>query len=87
MPKTNHIVLSEGDLEFTVNYITRLALKPGRYKTANIVFPSEGMMDIFMENLFQSFIVNRVPRENNLDLTLNIPSDEGETNDQGFSNR
>lgn len=81
MTGTNHLVFSEGDMEYSVRYITKLALKPGSNKKANIVFPSEDLMHIFMDNLFHSFIVNSVPRDNNLDLTLNIPGLEGELND------
>jgi len=78
MSGTNHIVFSEGDMEYTVKYITKLALKPGKNKSASIVFPSDTLMCIFMENLFQSFIINSVPKDNNLDLTLNIPGPTGE---------
>jgi hypothetical protein len=73
MSKTNLIISSEGDLEHNINYITKLALSPGSTKKLGIVFPSAGLMHIFMENLFQSFVVNEVPRDNNLDIVLNIP--------------
>ena len=73
--KTNLIVSNEADLEHNVKYVTKLALEPGDKKMLSITFSSENMMHIFMSNLFQTFIVNSVPRENNLDLTLNIPGD------------
>jgi len=73
MPKTNLIISSEGDLEHSIDYVTKLALSPGESKKLGIVFPSSGLMHIFMDNLFQSFIINKVPKENNLDIILNVP--------------
>ena len=75
MPKTSLVISSEGDLERNIKYVTELALSPGSEKKLGIIFPSAGMMHIFMENLFQSFVINRVPRDNNLDITLGIPDD------------
>ena len=69
------MITNEGDLEHNVKYITQLALEPGDTKSLTINFPSENMMHIFMDNLFKTFIINRVPRDNNLDITLNIPGD------------
>lgn len=82
MSKTHLIVASEGDLEINLKYVTKLALAPGDKKTLSISFPSTSMMNIFMSNLFRSFIVNRVPTNNNLDIVLNIP-DDGEDNSYG----
>jgi len=73
--KTQLVITNEGDLEHNVKYITQLALEPGDTKSLTINFPSENMMHIFMDNLFKTFIINRVPRDNNLDITLNIPGD------------
>tara|TARA_R100000458_G_C8272703_1_gene247563 strand:- start:176 stop:400 length:225 start_codon:yes stop_codon:yes gene_type:complete len=73
MPKSHIVVSSEGDLETGVEYVTKLALSPGSDKKLSITFPSKDMMDIFMTNLFTSFIVNRVPKDNSLDIVLNIP--------------
>jgi hypothetical protein len=73
--KTQLVITNEGDLEHNVKYITQLALEPGDTKSLTINFPSENMMHIFMDNLFKTFIINRVPTDNNLDITLNIPGD------------
>jgi len=75
MPKTNLIISSEGDLEYSIDYVTKLALSPGSSKKLGIAFPSAGLMHIFMENLFQSFVINEVPKDNHLDIILNIPED------------
>ena len=76
MARTRYVILSEGDMEYTINRLTKLALEPGENKHANIIFPSDGLMCIFMNNLFKSFIVNRVPQQNNLDLILNVPDEQ-----------
>tara|TARA_R100000008_G_scaffold85600_2_gene75969 strand:- start:544 stop:792 length:249 start_codon:yes stop_codon:yes gene_type:complete len=79
--KTQLMVSNEGDLEHNVNYVTKLALEPGKEKKLEITFPSHDLMHIFMDNLFKTFIVNRVPRKNNLDLVLNVPKEPyGDTN-------
>ena len=80
--KTQLVITNEGDLEHNVKYITQLALEPGDTKSLTINFPSENMMHIFMDNLFKTFIINRVPRDNNLDITLNIPGDPYNDNDK-----
>jgi hypothetical protein len=74
--KTHIVIANEGDLEHNVKYVTKLALETGDTKSLSITFPSEDMMHIFMDNLFKTFIINKVPRDNNLDLTLNIPGDD-----------
>jgi hypothetical protein len=71
--RTHITVSNEGDLEHNVKYVTKLALEPGNEKKLSITFPSENLMHIFMDNLFKTFIVNRVPKDNNLDIMLNIP--------------
>ena len=73
--RTQIMISNEGDLEHNVKYVTRIALEPGNDKKLVISFPSSDMMHIFMDNLFKTFIVNRVPRNNNLDLVLNIPQE------------
>jgi len=75
MSKTGLSVFSEPDLEYSVDYVTSLALKPGHSKKVAITFPSQELMHIFMENLFSSFIINKVPKDNSLDIVLNIPDD------------
>jgi hypothetical protein len=75
MPETNLVILSEADLELGIDYTTNLALSPGSDKRLTLTFPSSRLMEIFMENLFLSFTVNQVPRDNNLDLVLNIPEE------------
>jgi hypothetical protein len=83
--KTQLVIANEGDLEHNVKYVTKLALEAGdNMKKLSITFPSEDMMHIFMDNLFKTFIVNGVPRDNNLDLVLNIPEEGGDNYDQGL---
>ncbi len=76
MAKSHLVVSNERDMEVGIEYVTDLALLPGERKSLNISFPSAEMLDIFMSNLFQSFITNQVPRNNSLDLTLNCPKDD-----------
>lgn len=83
--KTQIVITNEGDLEHNVKYVTKLALEPGDTKSLSINFPSEDMMRIFMDNLFKTFIVNKVPKDNNLDLTLNIPGEANEDTEMDYS--
>lgn len=83
--RTQLVITNEGDLEHNVKYITKLALEPGDTKSLSINFPSEDMMHIFMDNLFKTFIVNRVPRNNNLDITLNIPGENHDDTEVDYS--
>ena len=83
--KTQLMITNEGDLEHNVRYVTKLALEEGGQKKLSITFPSEDMMHIFMDNLFKTFVVNRVPRDNNLDITLNIPGDTNDTKELDFT--
>ena len=74
------MISSEGDLEHYVKYITKL-VKPARtvkqsadpFPThVEASFPSEGLMHIFMDNVFKSFLENNIPRNNGLNLQLTI---------------
>ncbi len=74
------VISSEGDLEHCVKYIIRL-VKPVRNANPSaepfsshveISFPSEGLMHIFMDNVFKSFLENNIPRNNGLNLQLTI---------------
>mgnify|MGYP006451001431 CR=1 FL=1 len=76
-------VASEGDLELYVRYITNL-VKPRKNQARRnrnplpihieIVFSSEDMMHIFMDNLFKNFFQHNVPRNNLLNIKLSIPT-------------
>jgi hypothetical protein len=70
------VVASEGDLEYSVKYVTAIALAEGDDKFVELTFPSEMFMEIFMSNLFTSFVINKVPQQNNTNITVNIPDDE-----------
>ena len=74
------IVDSEGEMEYCIKYTTAIALDSEEDRFVEITFPSSGMMHCFMNNLFQSFVVNRVPRDNNLNLSINIPSEHNNDN-------
>jgi hypothetical protein len=74
------VVASEGDLEYSIKYVTAIALAEGSDKFIELTFPSQRLMEIFMSNLFTSFIINKVPQQNNTNITINIPDDEGTVN-------
>ena len=74
-------VASEGDLELYVRYITNL-VKPRKNQARRnrnplpihieIVFSSEDMMHIFMDNLFKNFFQHNVPRNNLLNINKRL---------------
>ncbi len=73
---THLIVESEGDMEYGIEYAINVATTKGGSEQVRISFPSEDFMSIFMTNLFKEFIINKVPKDNGLDLIMEIPKDE-----------
>ena len=76
------IVASEGDMEYGLKYTTAIALDSREDKFVTLTFPSFGFMQLFMNNLFKSFITNQVPMDNKLNLTINIPPQEDHSHDE-----
>ena len=73
---THLIVGSEGDLEIGIEVAAHLAQQCEHPVTLEVSFPSVGLMRIFTNNLFKTFIKKRVPQDNKLELILNIPTDD-----------
>ena len=70
------IILNEADLEHGLEYTVKLAKSsPIPTKTLDISFPSQGLMNIFMNNLFKEFVVEGIPPTCGVDLTLHCPED------------
>ena len=68
-------VENEGDMEFGLEYAYEVAKQKGIPKEVNMVFPSMGLADIFLENLFTKFMVNEIPWNHGLHLVVHIPED------------
>jgi len=73
---THLLIGSEADMEHGLKYTVKLALQGKDEKVLNLSFPSEALMSIFMANLFKEFVVQRVPTDTGLNLTLIIPEPE-----------
>tara|TARA_R110002051_G_scaffold47441_1_gene93880 strand:+ start:77 stop:307 length:231 start_codon:yes stop_codon:yes gene_type:complete len=71
-------VENEGDMELGLEYTISLAVGKSSAKTVDITFSSEGMMSIFMNNLFREFYLQGVPPDNGLNLLLHVPEDPNE---------
>ena len=70
---------SEYDLEHGLRYTCKLAKSsPVPTKNLDISFPSEGLMAIFMKNLFKEFVINKIPADCGINLTLHVPTGENE---------
>ncbi len=69
------IVKNEGDMEYGLAYALRLAKTPSSCKKMSISFSTQGMMKVFVRNLFEDFIENRIPSENGLDLNMYTPTE------------
>jgi len=72
------IIENEGDMEHGLDYAFKLAVTKGNCKKLRISFPSEGMMTIFVRNLFETFLTNDVSHNNGLDIGLFVPKEKGE---------
>ena len=73
-------VSNEGDMEYSLAYTLKLAKVNSECKIVRIVFSTEGMMEIFIKNLFEDFIVNSIPCNNGLDLYFMIPEEYKDDN-------
>jgi hypothetical protein len=71
----SHILVeNEGDMEFGLGFAYGLAMaKFNDRKKLEITFPSEGLMEIFLDNLFKEFITLRVPDNHGLNIVIHIP--------------
>ena len=63
-------------MEFGIKLAVALAVTDKHFKSLEMTFPSEGMMKIFLNNLYSEFIVNSVPLSHGLEIKLNIPTDD-----------
>ncbi len=78
--RTKLSIASEGDMEYAIMYLTRLAKKSRKiaptpnHTFAEIEVSSEGMMHIFMSNLFRRLMQFTGARDNGIELTISIKS-------------
>ena len=73
-------VSNEGDMEYSLAYTLKLAQVNSDCKIVRIAFSTEGMMEIFIKNLFEDFIVNSIPSNNGLDLYFMVPEEYKDDN-------
>ena len=69
------IVNNEGDMERGLAYALKLAKVSSSCKRLNITFTSQGMMKVFITNLFEEFVENQIPSNNGLDLNMYVPNE------------
>jgi hypothetical protein len=69
-------VENEGDMEFGIEYAYEIARSQKGPREVNMIFPSSGLADIFLTNLFEKFIFNEVPHNHGLNLIVHIPEDQ-----------
>jgi len=71
----SHLVIeNEADMEHGLKYTCKLAKSsPIPEKNLDITFPSEGLMAIFMMNLFKEFVIKKIPANCGINLTLHVP--------------
>jgi hypothetical protein len=70
------IVANESDMEFGIDLAYEVAISSIGEKELEFSFPSEGLMHIFLNNLYSEFITHSVPLSHGLDLKLNVPTDD-----------
>ena len=75
---THLIVDSEGEIELGIGIAVDLARTCKDPIELQLTFPSVGLMKIFSTNLVNSFIINKVPKENKLQLVFNVPDEDDE---------
>ena len=68
-------------MENGLAYTFKLATESAPSKQVKIVFSTEGMMALFLRNLFEDFITSGVPSNNGLDLCLYVPEEGGKENE------
>lgn len=73
---THLIVDSEGEIELGIDIAVELAQTCQDSIELELTFPSVGLMKIFSTNLVNSFINNKVPKENKLQLVFNVPDED-----------
>ena len=69
---------NEADMEMTIEYCCKVATKSTAGKTVTLSFNSEGMMGIFLENLFDEFESREIPQNTGLHLNIHVLEDEDE---------
>lgn len=72
---THLIVDNEGEIEIGIDMAVELARNARAPITLELSFPSVGLMKIFANNLCTSFVKQKIPQDNQLDLILNIPEE------------
>tara|TARA_Y100000004_G_C8931452_1_gene420144 strand:- start:600 stop:833 length:234 start_codon:yes stop_codon:yes gene_type:complete len=75
---THLIVDSEGEIELGIGLAVDLAQTCDEPIELELTFPSVGLMKIFSTNLVNSFIINKVSKNNNLQLIFNVPDEDNE---------
>ena len=73
---THLIVDNEGEIEISIDMAVELARNARAPITLELSFPSVGLMKIFANNLCNSFVKQKIPQDNQLELILNIPEEE-----------
>ena len=71
-------VHSESDMELAIDYTIEVAQGSSPTKVVTLVFNTEGMMEIFMANLFEEFEIKQVSKNSGLHLNLHIPEETNE---------
>tara|TARA_R100000742_G_C4276516_1_gene97655 strand:- start:1524 stop:1751 length:228 start_codon:yes stop_codon:yes gene_type:complete len=67
---------SEADMDFAIQHTVKVAKSDKLVtKSLTVSFNSEGMMDIFMNNLFTVFEKENIPDDSGLHLHLILPED------------
>jgi hypothetical protein len=72
---THLIVDNEGEIEISIDMAVELARNAKAPITLELSFPSVGLMKIFANNLCNSFVKQKIPQDNQLELILNIPEE------------
>jgi|TARA_R100000479_G_C6282954_1_gene163666 hypothetical protein len=76
------IINSEGDMESGIETATRLAKKEDSSLT--LEFPSEEFAKLFIDNMFVSFVDNKIPKQSKMKLNVIFPTEEEFDEEEGF---
>jgi hypothetical protein len=80
---THLIISNESDMEEGLRYTCKLACSENEpTKNLDLSFPSEGLMAIFMNNLFAEFLYNKISPRCGLNMTIHVPGEEGRGHDE-----
>ena len=71
-------VHSECDIELAIDHTIEVAQGSSPTKVVTLVFNTEGMMEIFMTNLFEEFELQKVTKNSGLHLDIHIAEEENE---------